>query len=96
MRIIVFFDLPVITAKSRRDYYNFRKYLIKSGFVMMQESVYCKLVQNSTMADAYINNIKQNRPPAGVSSLWDFTKMEYIVGRGKSNILDTDERLVII
>lgn len=35
MRIIVFFDLPVITAKSRRDYYNFRKYLIKSGFVMM-------------------------------------------------------------
>ena len=43
MRIIVFFDLPVITAKSRRDYYNFRKYLIKSGFVMMQESVYCKL-----------------------------------------------------
>ena len=22
MRIIVFFDLPVITAKSRRDYYN--------------------------------------------------------------------------
>ena len=49
MRIIVFFDLPVITAKSRRDYYNFRKYLIKylikSGFVMMQESVYCKLVQ---------------------------------------------------
>lgn len=60
MRIIVFFDLPVTTAKSRRDYYIFRKYLIKSGFVMMQESVYCKLVQNSTMADAYINNIKQN------------------------------------
>lgn len=69
MRIIVFFDLPVITAKSRRDYYNFRKYLIKSGFVMMQESVYCKLVQNSTMADAYINNIKQNRPPAGISTV---------------------------
>ena len=43
MRIIVFFDLPVTTAKSRRDYYIFRKYLIKSGFVMMQESVYCNL-----------------------------------------------------
>ena len=101
MRIIVFFDLPVITAKSRRDYYNFRKYLIKSGFVMLQESVYCKLVQNSTMADAYIDNIKQNRPPAGLVQLLKVTekqyaKMEYIVGRGKSNILDTDERLVII
>ena len=101
MRIVVFFDLPVTTAKSRRDYYIFRKYLIKSGFVMMQESVYCKLVQNSTMADAYINNIKQNRPPSGLVQLLKVTekqyaKMEYIVGHGKSNILDTDERLVII
>ena len=53
------------------------------------------------MGDAYINNIKQNRPPAGLVQLLKVTekqyaKMEYIVGRGKSNILDTDDRLVII
>ena len=47
MRLIVFFDLPVLTAANRRDYYLFRKYLIKSGFLMMQESVYSKLVQNN-------------------------------------------------
>lgn len=45
--------------------------------------------------------VKQNRPPAGLVQLLKVTekqyaKMEYIVGRGKSNILDTDERLVII
>ena len=51
MRIIVMFDLPVTTASDRREYTRFRKYLIKNGFLMMQESVYCKLAQNSTAAD---------------------------------------------
>ena len=43
---MVLFDLPVLTEKQRRDYREFRKYLLKAGFFMMQESVYCKLVQN--------------------------------------------------
>lgn len=101
MRIIVFFDLPVITAKSRRDYYNFRKYLIKSGFVMMQESVYCKLAQNSTMADAIVENIRKNKPADGLVQVLKITekqfgKMEFIIGTKKSEILDTDERVVIL
>lgn len=47
MRIIVMFDLPVETAKNRKDYVTFRKFLIKSGFLMMQESIYCKLAPKS-------------------------------------------------
>lgn len=39
MRVIVFFDLPVTSVTERREYARFRKYLIKSGFLMMQESV---------------------------------------------------------
>ena len=37
MRVLVFFDLPVLTEANRRDYRIFRKYLIKSGFMMIQE-----------------------------------------------------------
>ena len=37
MRVIVMFDLPVATASDRREYTHFRKYLIKNGFLMMQE-----------------------------------------------------------
>ena len=62
MRIVVFFDLPVLTESNRRDYRTFRKYLIKSGFMMVQESVYCKLAQNSSVADAVVENIKKNKP----------------------------------
>ena len=39
MRVFVFFDLPVAGLENRRNYTKFRKFLIKNGFIMMQESV---------------------------------------------------------
>lgn len=101
MRVIVFFDLPVLTDKNRKDYRDFRKFLVKSGFLMMQESVYCKLVQNSTAADAILENIKKNKPSAGLVQLLkvtekQYSKMEFIVGSNTTNVLDSDERLVIL
>lgn len=44
MRTIVFFDLPNIYAKDKRNYLQFRKFLINEGFLMMQESVYTKII----------------------------------------------------
>ena len=46
MRVLIMFDLPVVTAHERKEYARFRKYLLKSGFMMLQESVYCRLLQN--------------------------------------------------
>lgn len=101
MRILVFFDLPVLTEKERRDYRQFRKFLIKSGFMMMQESVYCKLAQNSTAAEIIIDNVKKNKPGDGLVQMLkvtekQFAKMEYIVGESSSEVLDSDERLVVL
>ena len=101
MRVIVFFDLPTTTLEDRREYNRFRKYLIKSGFVMMQESVYSKLAQNSGVADAVINNVRKNKPTEGLVQLLSvtekqFQKMEYIIGNSKSKVLDSDDRLIII
>ncbi len=101
MRVMVFFDLPVLTDKNRRDYYNFRKYLLKSGFLMMQESVYCKLAQNSTVAESIVESLKKNKPDEGLVQVLRITekqyaKMECIVGQNNSCVLDTDERLTII
>ncbi len=101
MRIIVMFDLPVYTDVERRNYRKFRKFLIKGGFLMLQESIYCKLAQNSTAAEALIGNVKKNAPDDGLVQVLKITekqysKMEYIVGRSKNDVLDTDERLVIL
>ena len=88
MRIIVMFDLPVVSISDRREYNKFRKYLIKNGFFMMQESVYCKLAQNSTAADLIIDNIRKNKPLSGLVQALkitekQFSKIDYIVGKKK-------------
>lgn len=101
MRIIVMFDLPVVSISDRREYSKFRKYLIKNGFFMMQESVYCKLAQNSTAADLIIDNVRKNKPLSGLVQALkitekQFSRIDYIVGEKKSDILDSDERIVIL
>ena len=101
MRIMVMFDLPVITSEQRREYTKFRKFLIKSGFLMMQESIYCKLALNGTAANAIIENVRKNKPPEGLVQLLTVTekqyaKMEFIIGTSTSEVLDSDERLVIL
>lgn len=101
MRILVMFDLPVVTSHDRKEYTRFRKYLIKSGFYMLQESVYCKLALNSTMTDSIIENLKKNKPEKGLVQALkvtekQFERMEYIVGEKQAEVLDTDERLVIL
>ena len=101
MRMLVFFDLPTETNEDKRNYRAFRKLLIKSGFLMMQESVYCKLVLNTSVEASVLSQIRKNKPPHGIVQLLtitekQFAKIECITGELESEILDTDERLVIL
>ena len=101
MRVLVFFDLPVTTSENRRTYTHFRKFLLKNGFLMLQESVYCKLALNSTAVNAIVENIHKNKPEEGLIQLLTVTekqyaKMDIIIGEIKSEVLDSDERLVIL
>ena len=101
MRVLVLYDLPVKSSENIREYTKFRKYLLKTGFMMMQESVYCKLALNTTVANAIIDNLRKNRPEAGLVQVLtmtekQFQKIEFIVGSSKSNVLDNDKRLVIL
>lgn len=101
MRSIVFFDLPTTTSVDLKEYTRFRKFLLKSGFIMMQESVYSKISLNTTAANILLDNIKKNSPKDGLVQVLtvtekQYSKMEMIIGEKKSDVLDSDERLVII
>lgn len=101
MRIIVFFDLPTETAADRREYRTFRKLLIKNGFVMMQESVYCRMVLNGSVQKSVFDVIRKNKPKKGIVQMLtvtekQFASMAYITGASKTDVIDTDERLVIL
>lgn len=101
MRVIVFFDLPTKTLKDRREYAHFRKHLIRNGFIMMQESVYTKIAVNQNAAAGICANVKKFKPSAGVVQLLlvterQFSKMDMIVGSYSSDVVATDERVVVL
>lgn len=101
MRIILFFDLPMDTAKQQKDYRKFRKLLINEGFIMMQESVYSKLALNMSVINSTKEKVDRERPKEGVIQLLtitekQFASIETILGKNHSDKLDTTDRLVVI
>lgn len=68
---------------------------------MLQESVYCKLALNGTAEKAIVDNVYKNKPEEGLVQLLSVTEKQYskmniIIGNVKSEVLDSDERLVIL
>lgn len=101
MRMFVFFDLPVETLEDRRNYRKFRKMLIKNGFIMMQESVYCKMMVSPSVERSCKKMLHDNKPPKGIVQALSvtekqFIKMDYVVGENTSDIIDTEESLIIL
>ena len=101
MRIMVLFDLPTETSVENREYRKFRKYLLKNGFIMMQWSVYSKLVLNPVVGNAVISNVRKNKPRNGLVQMLmvtekQFSHMEIIVGELQTEVIDTEDRLVIL
>ena len=77
------------------------EHIEKNGFLMLQESVYCKLALNGTAVKAIVDNVHKNKPEEGLIQLLTVTekqyaKMDIVIGETKSEVLDTDERLVIL
>ena len=101
MRVIVFFDLPITTIKGIRAYTKFRRFLLKDGFIMMQESVYSKLAQNQLAANALISHVRKNSPDEGLIQILTVTEkqysnMEMIIGNKKDDVINSSERMIIL
>lgn len=101
MRIIVFFDLPMLTSEEKREYRRFKRFLEISGYQMMQESVYIKLALNTTAANALKSRLIQNKPKKGLVQMIQITEkqfqdMDIIVGELKKTVIDSDEVVVML
>lgn len=72
-----------------------------SGFLMMQESVYVKLSLNSTQTEQLISDVKKIQPSKGLVQILtvtekQFSKMEMLCGKCSTDVINSDERLLII
>lgn len=101
MRQIVFFDLPTESPKQRKAYRDFRKFLIGEGFLMLQYSVYSKIVLNGTQSATVRRRIEVNKPSEGSVVMLKVTEkqfagMEYVLGEKNESAANSDSRLIIL
>lgn len=100
--MFVFFDLPTKTATDRHEYSRFRRHLLKSGFLMLQKSVYTKLTINGKVFASVIDDLRSHRPSRGsVLALLvterQYSNITYIVGdKVEHDEIDDTESLVIL
>lgn len=96
MRLMVFFDLPVTSAEQRRQATQFRNYLLKDGFYMMQFSVYGRICNTLESAKLHEERLKLHLPSSGsvrsmIVTEKQYASMSILSGRAKKkekNALD--------
>lgn len=101
MRVIVMFDILVNTSEEKRDYRVFRKWLIKDGFIMMQYSIYSKLVLNESSAKLLRKRIEEQKTKKGLIQVLQLTENQFqdiycIQGKSKTDIINTTDRVVFL
>lgn len=77
MRVLCFFDLPVKTKRERKQATQFRSFLIKDGFYMIQFSIYgrvCNTIESARLHEARIAN---NLPSKGSVRSLIVTEKQY-------------------
>ncbi len=101
MRLMVFFDLPVVTKEERKIYARFRKFLLEDGYDMLQFSVYCRIVSGEDAVDKHLNRLKKALPQKGSVRFLQITDRQYaamkvLVGTQtkKEKILDLRQTLL--
>lgn len=102
MRILCMFDLPMESKKEQRCYRLFRKELLANGFVMLQYSVYYRVVPNRSAGKKFEGILKRATPPFGEIRLLyvsekQFEEMQLLVGaRSHQEEKIANNRLVVI
>ena len=101
MRNLIFFDLPRDTSAQRREATVFVKQLLKNGYIMMQESVYCRLVINANCIEAEKEKVRKIKPKTGNVLMLTITEkqfndIEILLGETSHKILNSTDRAVFI
>lgn len=77
MRLLVFFDLPVVTKAERRSYTLFRRFLINDGYDMIQFSVYGRLLNGHDALEKHMKRLINSLPHDGSIRCLTVTEKQY-------------------
>lgn len=77
MRMMVFFDLPVVSKSDRRAYTVFRRFLLNDGYDMIQFSIYGRILNGSDAEEKHMKRLLVNLPPEGSVRVLTVTEKQY-------------------
>jgi len=77
MRMMVFFDLPVVSKADRRAYTVFRRFLLNDGYDMIQFSVYGRILNGNDAEEKHMKRLLANLPPEGSVRVLTVTEKQY-------------------
>ena len=77
MRMMVFFDLPVVTKAERRAYTQFRRFLLNDGYDMIQFSVYGRILNGEDAEEKHMKRLLANLPQEGSIRVLTVTEKQY-------------------
>ncbi|MBI4937068.1 MAG: CRISPR-associated endonuclease Cas2 [Nitrosomonadales bacterium] len=77
MRLLVFFDLPVVTKAERRAYTVFRRFLVNDGYDMIQFSVYGRILNGNDALEKHYKRLVDNLPPEGSVRCLSVTEKQF-------------------
>ena len=101
MWMFVFFDLPVGTKAERRAATRFRNFLKDDGFMMLQFSVYARVMRGEEAAEKHLTRVKKHLPSKGsVRTLTvterQYARMKLLVGDAPKNEKIASQQLALL
>jgi CRISPR-associated protein Cas2 len=101
MWMFVFFDLPVLTKADRRHATRFRNFLKDDGYLMLQLSVYARVVRGEDAVEKHMARVTKNLPPAGSVRTLSVTERQYarmqlLIGERGKNERHAAQQMVLL
>jgi len=101
MWLFVFFDLPVGTKTERRTATRFRKFLKDDGFIMLQFSVYARVMRGEEAVDKHVSRVVKSIPAKGSVRTLSVTEKQYarmrlLIGESSKTEKAASQQLVLL
>ena len=77
MYLFVMFDLPVTTKAERKAANQFRNFLKKDGYDMLQYSIYSRICRGQDAVDKHVQRLKKTVPEEGGVRVFQITDKQY-------------------
>lgn len=78
MRLMVFYDLPVVTKENRRTYARFHKFLLRDGYDMIQYSVYARICNGQDGVNKHAARLAAHLPGEGCVRTMQVTEKQFV------------------